>query len=168
MWSATAFIPCGNVSFFTTREHRFKPGTMVATKPLLLALMLLLPSAHGLAFTTANHDLSTTLWDTWLYCGPDGWVLNYLAAHKSTHMWNSLGTALSSDGVHFADAGISVRKDCASSPNDWEVTPSQTRGQNGATIWNWDVLCSQHLGCRVPTVPTKTRLESSTRPVTKQ
>ena len=38
-------------------------------------------------------------------------------------MWNSLGTALSSDGVHFADAGISVRKDCASSPDDWEAQP---------------------------------------------
>ena len=93
----------------------------VGLAPLLLGLLL--EGAHGLAFTTANHDLTTTLWDTWLYRGPDGWILNYLAAHKSTHMWNSLGTALSSDGVHFADAGISVRKDCASSPDDWEAQP---------------------------------------------
>ena len=100
--------------------------SMIAT-PMLVGLLLLLLMAqlgvHGLAFTTANHDLSTTLWDTWLYRGPNGWVLNYLAAHRSTHMWNSLGTALSSDGVHFADTGISVRKDCASSPDDWEGQP---------------------------------------------
>lgn len=80
-------------------------------------------SVHALIFTTANHDLSTTLWDTWLYKSPDGFVLNYLAAHRSTHMWNSLGTALSSDGVHFADTGLSVRKDCASNPDDWEAQP---------------------------------------------
>jgi hypothetical protein len=89
----------------------------------VLLLLLALQPTCGLIFTTANHDLSTTLWDTWLFKGPDGYVLNYLAAHKSTHMWNSLGTALSSDGVHFADTGISVRKDCASSPDDWEAQP---------------------------------------------
>ena len=98
-------------------------ATDFALLGLLLAAQLHAQGAHGLAFTTANHDLSTTLWDTWLYRGPDGWVLNYLAAHKSTHMWNSLGTALSSDGVHFADTGISVRKDCASSPDHWEAQP---------------------------------------------
>jgi hypothetical protein len=78
------------------------------------AVMLLLAANRGcsaLIFTTSNHDLTTTLWDTWLFRGPDGWVLNYLAAQRSTHMWNSVGTALSVDGAHFADVGVSIRKE---------------------------------------------------------
>jgi hypothetical protein len=78
------------------------------------AVMLLLAAGRGcsaLIFTTSNHDLTTTLWDTWLFRGPDGWVLNYLAAQRSTHMWNSVGTALSADGAHFADVGVCIRKE---------------------------------------------------------
>lgn len=106
----------------------------------VLEVLIVRRSTHALVFTTANHDLSTTLWDTWLYKGTGGFVLNYLAAHRSTHMWNSVGTALSSDGVHFADTGISLRKDCASSPDDWEAQPVNASDcsvwMGSGSVWN--------------------------------
>ena len=104
--------------------------------PSLLAVVLCFLGGGGrasaLVFTTANHDLTTTLWDTWLFKGPDGWVLNYLAAHKSTHMWNSVGTAVSADGAHFADTGISIRKECPDGPT-WESQPANA--SSDCAVW---------------------------------
>ena len=59
--------------------------------PLLVRALLLVLAAptvtHGFLFTTTNHDLTRTLWDTWLYRSPAGWLLNFLTADRSTHMW---------------------------------------------------------------------------------
>ena len=47
-------------------------------------------------------------------------------------------------------------------PNGTFVMASQSHiiNQNGATSGFEMLFCAQHLWCRVPTVPTKTRLES--------
>ena len=49
--------------------------------------------------------------------------------------------------------------DCESSTVGWPVKP-QIINPTWRNIWIRDVFCSQHLGCPVSTIPTKTRLES--------
>ena len=58
---------------------------------------------------------------TWLYRMPSGgWLLNYLVKHHSSS-WNAVSTALSTDGVHFSDAGVGILKDCANATDDCAV-----------------------------------------------
>ena len=73
--------------------------------------MASLIGAQALIFTPADH--ADKMWDTWLYKNPNGgWLMNYLVKHHSGR-WNAVSTALSVDGVHYADLGVSIRKDCA-------------------------------------------------------
>jgi hypothetical protein len=59
------------------------------------------------------------MWDTWLYKRGNQFILNYLVKHHSGR-WNAVSTATSSDGAHWTDLGVAIRKDCAS-PNDCAV-----------------------------------------------
>jgi hypothetical protein len=73
---------------------------------------MLLQSHHaalGLVFHPS--DPLDTMWDTWIHRRGDGWLLNYLNKHHSSH-WDSVGSAISLDGAHWADAGVGIRKDC--------------------------------------------------------
>jgi hypothetical protein len=85
----------------------------------LAANLCTLGVARGLAFTP--NDPGDQMWDTWLYKRPGGgWLLNYLTKHHSNR-WNTVGTALSVDGAHFADAGPSIFKDCLDKQTDCAV-----------------------------------------------
>lgn len=74
--------------------------------------------ASGLAFSPS--DRRNHMWDTWLYRSGNGWLLNYLVLDDtavlppgtSNGVWNGVSTASSVDGVHWADFGVSIRKDC--------------------------------------------------------
>ncbi len=85
---------------------------------LLLALSL--AGARGLAFCPS--DRRHAMWDTWLYRGPQGWLLNYLTRYDDgqlppgvgTGSWNGVSSALSADGAHWADLGVVIAKDCKS------------------------------------------------------
>ena len=79
------------------------------------AVTMLFGLARGLMYTPLDHgDL---MWDTWIYRRPSGgWVLYYLV-HDHAKTWNAVNLALSADGVHFADAGTAVYKDCLA-PDD--------------------------------------------------
>ena len=72
---------------------------------------MILACVYGLAF--APQDPQDAMWDTWIYKNPrGGWMLNYLAKHHS-RAWNAVSTAMSTDGAHWSDLGVSIRKDCS-------------------------------------------------------
>jgi len=74
-------------------------------------LLMILACVYGLAF--APQDPQDAMWDTWIYKNPKGgWMLNYLAKHHS-RAWNAVSTAMSTDGAHWSDLGVSIRKDCS-------------------------------------------------------
>ena len=81
----------------------------LAAATLVLAA---LDAAQGLAFCPIDHQ--DVMWDTWLYKNPKTgeWLLNYLEHHHGGP-WNAVGSALSADGAHWADAGPGVRMDCS-------------------------------------------------------
>jgi hypothetical protein len=75
-------------------------------------ILVTLDAARGLAFCPIDHQ--DVMWDTWLYKNPKTgeWLLNYLEHHHGGP-WNAVGSALSVDGAHWADAGPGVRMDCS-------------------------------------------------------
>ena len=85
-----------------------------------LLSLALLPTSWSLAFCPA--DRNDRLWDTWLYRNTDpnvkqSWVLNYLVKHhepviNGAQGWNAANTAVSDDGVHFVDLGVSIQHPC--------------------------------------------------------
>jgi hypothetical protein len=113
---------------------------------LLLLLSALVYMTYSLAFFPMDHN--TQMWDTWLYRNGDTWILNYLSTEAGYDSWDSVSTALSTDGVHFADVGVSIRKDCAAPPYDcsvWLGSGSVWRyvGANNTWIMNY----SQQYNC---------------------
>ena len=87
---------------------------------LLFTLMSLSASSTALTFTPSDH--ADEMGDNWLYRNPKTgeWLLNYLVKHHTTGAWNAVSSAVSTDGVHFADMGPVIWKDCAS-PDDCAV-----------------------------------------------
>ena len=94
---------------------------LLAAAPLAALLLLQPPPARGLAFSPTHRG--DRLWDTWLYRNTDPnvrqmWILNYLVKHDEpiiTHGaqgWNAANTAVSADGVHFADVGVAIQRPC--------------------------------------------------------
>ena len=112
--------PGGPTMAAATPDRRPAIGTSAAAQlPLLLALLEL---ASSLLFTPASR--TDVMADLWLYRRPsDGmYLLNYLVQSNSSDQhcppptwcsWNGVSSAVSSDGVHFKDLGVVLRKDCA-------------------------------------------------------
>ena len=84
-------------------------------------------AALGLAFHPA--DRLDTMWDTWIHRKGTGWLLNYLCKHHSSH-WDSVGSAISGDGAHWADLGVVLRKDCANA-----TSGDCSAGVGSGAIW---------------------------------
>ena len=80
----------------------------------MLRVFVILASAAGAqALAFCPDDPKDVMWDTWLYKHGDQYILNYLVEHHDNH-GNAVSTALSADGVHWADVGVGIRMDCAS------------------------------------------------------
>lgn len=85
----------------------------------VLPLVLSFAGAGAMLFKPNNPK--NVMWDTWLFVeknhGTSPFYLNYLSNCDAScggptgGMWNGVGAALSTDGVHFADEGIVIHKD---------------------------------------------------------
>jgi hypothetical protein len=98
-------------------------------------------------------------WDTWLYKNPKTgtWLLNYLEHHHGGP-WNAVGSALSSDGAHFADAGPGVYMDCSKtnktdcavwlgSGSVWKKLPTPNNDDVDVVEDEWIMNYSQEYDC---------------------
>ena len=114
--------------------------------------------------------------DLWLYRNPRNgeYLLNYLVQSNLTDQhcppptwcsWNAVSSAISSDGVHFSDLGVVLRKDCEggqrhaselgpSAPNcaTWlgsgSVWPLLTGTGDGNETEEWVMNFSQEYDCQ--------------------
>jgi hypothetical protein len=109
-------------------------------------LSFLLPQlAHALVFSPSNRF--NAVYDTWFHRdhraadNASVWLLNFLTTHdplpgiKGENIaWNAYASAVSSDGVRFADAGLALRRRCLGGdlPED-----SPTCMENPAGIGQW-------------------------------
>jgi hypothetical protein len=55
-------------------------------------------------------NILSSLWDTWLYYEDGVHYLFYLASTRLDRPWDSIGLAVSDDGVHFKDHGLVIYK----------------------------------------------------------
>ena len=79
--------------------------------------------------------------DTWWHhpANSSTFILNFLTTHDPVpHLpgedlgWNGYATAVSFDGVHYADAGLALRRECAA-----DVPQEQCTMQHGPSIGRW-------------------------------
>lgn len=111
------------------------------------ALTFLLPHlAHALVFSPSNRF--NAVYDTWFHHdiraadNASVWLLNFLTTHdplpelKGENIgWNAYASAVSSDGVRFADAGLALRRRCVGGEDLAEDSPACL--ENPAGIGQW-------------------------------
>jgi hypothetical protein len=80
-------------------------------------------------------------YDTWFYRRPNTstWILNFLCTHdpipgrRGENLgWNAYAEAISVDGVHFADTGLALRRECPDGTPDDQCTQDL-----GPSIGHW-------------------------------